>query len=145
MKTMDRRRNRLFLLAIAVLLVAGAGTIKLAISAEGEKESVRAYIDDECRSNPAEFSVPEGKTATGFSSSGVKEGKACHDGGAPENVGYSIRDGKGKPVYMWSRYKDQPPYEKGGPLSSVELYPGDYKLTVAGGAGAEVVVSYTLK
>ncbi len=104
-----------------------------------------AVIDKECLSQPASLTVPEGKSASSFKLLGFQEGTACHEGGAPENKGYAIRDGKNNPAYMWSQYRDQKPYERGGPLESLVLKPGEYALSVAGGAGARVELSYELK
>ncbi len=129
--------------AFAVVLSAAvaAGTVW---AAEG-REAVEAGIDDKCRSKPADFQVPEGKTATDFKREVLEAGKSCHEGGEPENVGFSIKGRRGKDVYYWSRYKNNKPYEKGGPLKNLELEYGEYTLTAAGGAGAKVRISYKLK
>jgi len=129
------------LLALVVMGGVGQG----ADSKTEDRLTVKAWIDDECRSHPAEFTIPAGKTGKDFISGGLQAGKACHEGGAPENKGFAIRDSKNRPIYMWSQYKDQKPYEKGGPLSALTLDPGDYTLSVAGGAGAGVELSYLLK
>jgi hypothetical protein len=107
--------------------------------------TVTARIDQECKSLPQTFEVPPGKTAHAFKKLALEAGTACHDSGAPENQGFAIRDGKNKPVYMWSQYQDQPPYEKGGPLSALALESGSYTLSVAGGAGAKIELAYKLK
>ena len=108
--------------------------------------SVSASIDADCRSHPATFTVPDGKTAAEFKSHGLEPGAACHGTGAPpENKGFAIRDAKGRQIYTWSQYQTQPPYEKGGPLGSLTLAPGEYTLSVAGGAGAKIELSYRLK
>lgn len=113
--------------------------------AQAGPPAVSATIDAKCGSHPGTFVVPAGKTAHGFKSGGLVAGKACHGGGAPENKGFAVRDSKNNPIYMWSQYKDQPPYEKGGPLSGLSLGPGEYTLSVAGGAGARIELSYKLK
>ncbi|MFO8058043.1 MAG: hypothetical protein R6V10_12170 [bacterium] len=117
--------------------------------ARGEEEkkscTVKAEIDKECKSHPETFTVPEGKTAKDFKKLGFEAGEACHDSGAPENQGFAVRDSKNRPVYMWSQYKDQPPYEKGGPLESLTLEGGEYTLSVAGGAGAMIELSYEVE
>jgi hypothetical protein len=132
-----------------ILMAAGFGCMGReghTADAEGSGDiTAKARIDEECRSHPATFTIPEGKTAHEFKSSGLEAGKACHEGGAPENKGFAIRDSKNQPVYMWSQYKDQKPYEKGGPLSSLTLDAGEYTLSVAGGAGAKVEISFKLK
>ena len=112
---------------------------------QGQSFTIKATIDNQCRSHPKAFTVPAGKSAHSFKSGGLKAGAACHEGGAPENKGFAIRDAKNRPVYMWSQYKNQAPYEKGGPLSSLSLNAGEYTLSVAGGAGAEIELSYKLK
>lgn len=115
------------------------------VRAQGGKLAVSASIDAKCGSHPGTFKVPAGKTAHGFKSGGLVAGTACHGGGAPENKGFAVRDSKNNPIYMWSQYQDQPPYEKGGPLSGLSLGPGEYTLSVAGGAGASIELSYQLE
>jgi hypothetical protein len=112
---------------------------------EKETMTVKAEIDKECKSHPETFTVPAGKTAKNFKKVAFEAGKACHDSGAPENKGFAVRDSKNRPVYMWSRYKDQPPYEKGGPLESLTLQEGEYTLSVAGGAEAKIEISFELE
>jgi len=141
-KTTSRVRPAAFLLLAAACFLAGLPAAR----GSGESGKVTAHIDSECRSHPGTFKVPEGLHAAGFSKKGPTTGKSCHEEeGAPENSGFAIRDQKGRPVYLWSRYKDDEPYEKGGPLGSLRLGPGDYTLSVAGGAGARIELSYVLE
>lgn len=133
-----------FLVFLAAVFLLPPGTA----SEEGPAPkplTVKAWIDKDCRSHPGTFEVPAGETARDFKSRKLEPGSACHEEGAPENVGFAVRDPKGRPVYMWSRYKDQKPYEKGGPLESLNLGPGEYTLSVAGGAGASIELSFVLK
>ncbi|HUT54559.1 MAG TPA: hypothetical protein VM658_14310 [bacterium] len=136
------------LLGAPILLMAVAAYIYFAAAgAAGGAEAgkARAWIDKDCVAHPATITVPAGKTASGFKSGGLVAGIACHGAGAPENKGFAIRDGRNNPVYLWSQYQDQTPYEKGGPLDKLTLPSGEYKLTVAGGAGAEITLEYQLK
>jgi hypothetical protein len=126
---------------VAALIFAAALT---AIAEQAQ--SVSASIGTDCQSKPATFSVPDGKTAYAFNVAKLEPGSACHGEAAPpENKGFSIRDGKGRQVYTWSQYQTQTPYEKGGPLKNLTLIPGSYTLSMAGGAGAKVELSYQLK
>jgi len=113
--------------------------------ADGDALTVTARIDQDCKSLPQTFEVPSGKTAHAFKKLALEPGSSCHGGGVPENQGFMIRDSHNKPVYMWSQYQKQPPYEKGGPLSALTLEAGSYTLSVAGGAGAKIELSYKLK
>ena len=125
----------------AILLLVG-----LSVVSGQSALSVKASIDADCRSHPTTFTVPDGKTAAEFKSQGLEPGAACHGTGTPpENKGFAIRDAKSRQVYTWSQYQTQPPYEKGGPLGSLTLAPGEYTLSVAGGAGAKIELSYRLK
>lgn len=127
-------------ITLAALMLAAA-----LVAHSQAAQSISAAIGPDCQSKPATFTVPDGKTALSFTLVGLEPGKACDGGAAPENKGYAIRDGKGRPVYTWSQYQTQAPYEKGGPLKNLTLIPGSYTLTVAGGAGAKVELSYQLK
>lgn len=134
----------------AVGLISGLLFLALvfaAVLAQGQQGlSVSAAIGADCQSRPATFTVPDGKTAHSFNVEKLEPGTACNGESAnPENKGFSIRDGKGRPVYTWSQYQTQTPYEKGGPLKSLTLIPGTYNLSMAGGAGAKVELSYQLK
>jgi hypothetical protein len=114
-------------------------------SKEDQTNKVKAYIDDKCGQHTAKIIVAEGKTAFKFSAGDLVPGKACHDGGEPDNKGYDIRDSKNRIMYLWSQYKDLTPYEKGGPLPELELAAGEYSVSVAGGSGAEIEISYFIK
>jgi hypothetical protein len=118
-----------------------------AFLAQGQQgASVVATIGADCLSKPTNFTVPDGKTAYNFNVAKLEPGAACHgETTPPENKGFSIRDGKGRPIYTWSQYQTQTPYEKGGPLKNLTLIPGSYTLSIAGGAGAKVELSYQLK
>ncbi len=132
------------LLVLAVLLPA----IMAAPAAGGQTGQalvLKARVDDKCVPLPATLTVPAGKTAYNFSMGEFKPGKSCKDGSVPDQKGITIKNAKGDAIYIWSQYKQAKPYEKNGPLGSLELAPGDYALTAAGGAGAEVEVSYALK
>ena len=119
-------------------------TAYLAQGQEGRK--VSAMIGADCQSRPVTFTIPDGKTAYSFTLDRLEPGSACHgEAAAPENKGFSIRDGKGRQLYTWSQYQTQAPYEKGGPLKNLTLVPGSYTLSMAGGAGARVELSYQLK
>jgi len=138
-----------------IAMALGAGLVLLALAGvlgtralsqdEGGRLTISAGIDADCKSQPVELTVPGGKTAHQFKLEKLEPGKACQDGSVPENKGYAFRDQQNRPVYMWSQYQDNPPYERGGPLSSLSLAPGVYTLSVAGGAGAKVELSYQLK
>ena len=144
-------RYVVMVLTLALLMAFAVNQAGLTKDNDKEKEKdkeeykVKAHIDADCKSHPKDFTVPDGKTAVDFKKVELDPGKACHDSGAPENKGFSIRNDKNKHVYMWSQYQDQQPYEKGGPLSSLTLPPGKYTLTVAGGANAKIEISYKLK
>jgi hypothetical protein len=139
-----REKPGAVLLGAALMLLAAAGVYFGAAAAAGA-EKARAWIDKDCVTHSATFTVPVGKTAAGFKSGGLVGGTACHGSGRPDNKGFAIRDGKNNPVYMWSQYQEQPPYEKGGPLDKLTLTSGQYTLTVAGGSGAEITLEYQLK
>lgn len=133
---------------IALTMVMIATVIGLAafLARGADGLTVTAGIGSDCQSQPKTFTVPDGKTAVGFALVKLEPGSACHGESAPpENKGYSVRDGKGRPVYTWSQFQTQAPYEKGGPLANLSLIPGNYTLSVAGGAGAKVELSYRLK
>lgn len=133
----------LCLAAAGLLLFSGAGSS--ADNRDSGRVTVKAWIDGECLSHPGKFSIPGGKTGAGFKAGQLKPGSSCHGGGVPENKGFSIRDGKNQLIYMWSQYRDQPPYEKGGPLEGLSPGEGEYALSVAGGAGAEIEISFELR
>ncbi len=130
-----------------ISFLAAALILAAALTAIGQQSlTVSASIGTDCQSKPASFTVPDGKTAYSFNVAKLEPGTACHgETAAPENKGFSIRDGKGRPVYTWSQYQTQTPYEKGGPLKTLTLIPGTYSLSMAGGAGAKVELSYQLK
>ncbi len=149
-----KKKNTILLLAsvviaAAVLVAVGLFTANVRAqdeeNAEPERSTIKAEIDDECKSHPHTFTVPAGKTAKDFKKENFQAGKACHDSGAPENKGFAVRDSKNHPVYMWSQYKDQPPYEKGGPIGGLSLEEGEYTLSVAGGAEAMIEMSYMVE
>lgn len=140
-----------FLIAAAIIVCssffsAGCFSGKSADAAEGgESAEWTASIDDECGSSPTVLVIPAGKKASGFKLKLLEEGVGCHEEGPPDNKGYAIRDSKNTPIYMWSQFEDRDPYEKGGPLSSLVLKPGEYTLSVAGGAGARVSLTYSME
>ena len=137
----SKKLSVLFLGAALAIVFAAAPT-----AIAQQPLTVSASIGTDCQSKPATFTVPDGKTAHSFNLAKLEPGAACHgEAAAPENKGFSIRDGKGRPVYTWSQYQTQKPYEKGGPLNSLSLIPGTYTLSMAGGAGARVELSYQLK
>ena len=129
---------------VVLLAIMGVGCGREAASAEAEAR-VKATIDAECGSHPGSLVVAEGQTASGFQVVEFKAGAACHEAGAPENKGYAIHDRNHEPVYLWSQYQDQKPYERGGPLERLQLKSGEYTVVVAGGAGAAVELSCQLK
>ena len=139
------------LAAAAVLAASLAGCMLISEGlsadppAEPDRLPLKAWIDDQCQSHPAALKVPDRKTALDFKRTALEPGKPCKPGEPLDNHGFAIRDHQNRAVYVWSQYKNQPPYEKGGPLEKLALPPGEYTLTVAGGAGAKVELSYRLK
>jgi len=134
--------------AFFLIVFAGCHAVREGRSADqpaGQRISIKAWIDEKCQSHPGNFKVPNAKTAFDFKRDSLAPGVACKAGETVENKGFAIRDSKNQPVYMWSQYKDQTPYEKGGPLANLTLSPGEYILSVAGGKNAKVEISYRLK
>ncbi len=118
--------------------------ISLLFSGHALAAKVHATVDGKCQLHPATITVPAGKTATGFKLVSLTNGKSCVTGGTPDNKGWGITK-NGQKVYYWNKFKRNAPTVKGGPLSSLSLSPGTYKVFVDGGSGARAAVQYTLK
>lgn len=125
-------------------LALSLSLLTLVLSADALAATSTAKIDGKCSLHTATLTVPAGKTATGFKVTKLAKGRLCKTNQTPDNKGWGITKAGAK-VYYWNKFKANAPTVKGGPLSKLTLGAGTYRVFVDGGAGAVVVVQYTLK
>jgi len=114
----------------------------LAIVAEAE--SVEASIDQKCNAQPGIIVVPEGNTAKNFAFNNLKAGTSCEPGGITSLYkGWCIQKEDGTDIYCYNE-TDGVSSQLPNPLSTLTLGPGRYRVTVGGGMGAHVVVTYNI-
>lgn len=119
------------LLALAGLVVIGAVS-----SAQAERVTVTGRISDSCAPAPGEFVVAEGAVAVNFRLDGLSAGQTCTTHQPIEQKGFSILDQNSNPVYR---------YRGDASLSGLSLPAGRYRLSVDGGIGAAVTLTFDVQ
>jgi hypothetical protein len=108
----------------------------------GEAESVEASIDQNCNAQPGIIVVPEGNTANNFDFNNLEAGISCKPGGITSpHRGWCIQKEDGTNIYCYNE-TDRALSQLSNPLSTLTLGPGRYRVTVGGGKGAHVIVTY---
>ena len=118
----------------AVFLLTGSGLAGSAMT----RASVKASIDNRCTPDPGSLVVPAGKTAKNFKLSSLDAGSNCATGSTIQERGFKI----GEAFHYTDR--DGKVTQKPVPLKALQLAPGTYRVTVGGGRGAVVVLTYEL-
>jgi hypothetical protein len=98
--------------------------------------TVTGEIRDQCKQIFGEFTVPAGATASNFRLTGLGAGRTCTTNQPIEQKGFTILDRNYNDVY---RYSDD------GSLANLILKPGKYYLSVGGGVGAMVTITFEVK
>ena len=124
------------------LMIAAAALMSVPVT-EAAAQKTTARISGKCAPVPATITVPAGKTATSFKVVSLTNGTKCTVGGTPDAKGWSIKAAN-RTVYSWSKFKNNAPSERGGPLKALKLKPGKYKVYVDGGANAAVTIQWRM-
>jgi hypothetical protein len=117
-----------------VVLLAGSGLA----GQTKTPASVKASIDNQCTPQPGSLVVPAGKTAKNFKLSTLEAGSSCATGSTIRERGFKIGE-----VFQYTD-QDGKVTQKPGSLRALQLTPGTYRVTVGGGRGAVVVLTYEL-
>lgn len=92
--------------------------------------SVSATIDSDCYGHPAVFTIGAGLQAINFEIARIDPGRECVLGGHIDLRGFTLTGGGVE--YQYSKYKDNPPVVRGGPLVALVLTPDTYTLSLGG-------------
>jgi hypothetical protein len=119
--------------AIVVLATTSLFVVTLAMT----RGSVSASIDNKCVPAPGSLVVPAGKTAKNFRLTGLSGGNSCYDGRTVQEKSFKLGS---------FSYVDRNGTVTQGPgtLAVLALGPGTHRLTVGGGKGAVVGLTYEL-
>jgi len=107
------------------------------------QHKVDASINSSCVSQPANLSVPSGKTASGFVINTLVAGNNCYSGAAFANKGFVIKASNGNIVYRYTR-DGNGKVQESVKLSTLKLGAGSYTVWVDGGRGARLVLNYRI-
>jgi hypothetical protein len=116
------------------------------LSSAADADWVEARIDQSCFPVLGIIDVPVGLIASNLKFADLTSGNNCVGGGTPEIEGFSILSAvSAQAVYRYSRSTSGGiPTEWPMPLSKFRLGPGRYELSVGGGRGAHVTLSWSL-
>lgn len=116
------------------------------LSSAADADWVEARIDQSCFPALGLFEVPAQLTASNLKFADLTSGNNCAGGGTPEIESFSILSAaSAQAVYSYSRSRSGgAPTEWPMPLSQLKLGPGKYQLSVGGGRGAYVRLSWFL-
>lgn len=118
----------------AVVVLTGSGLAGPAMT----PTSVKASIDNRCTPEPGSLVVPAGKTAKNFKLSALDAGSNCATGSTIQERGFKIGE-----AFQYTD-RDGKVTQKPVPLRALQLAPGTYRVTVGGGRGAVLVLTYEL-
>ncbi len=132
--------SRVATFALAASLAAGMSVVP-AISQS--RTQVKSTIGQGCAQNYASFNVPAGRTATGFRVEGLASGRTCTTNQNIATQGFQIRDGNYNNVFRYSASNGR--QTGGGNIATLNLPAGNYSVSVDGGNGAVVILSFVVQ
>ena len=141
------------MVSLAYVTVDAASRQDLTFNSPGRYQ-ISNGIDSRCNYDTTCFTIAPGFSARNLRMDGINPGTGCTTGGIVETKSFLIRNvtnsfcgDPGKPVvysYSETAQMGRVSVSESVPISSVVLGPGLYELSVGGGAGAGVTVSFDL-
>ncbi len=122
--------------------VAVAMSVAPAIS-QSRTQVTSKIVGQNCARKYASFTVPAGKTASGFQIQALASGRTCKTNQTIGTQGFQIRNANYNNVYSYSASSGR--QTGGGNLSALSLPAGKYSVSVDGGNGAVVTLSFVVQ
>ena len=145
MKTL--KKNRYLLLGILFIFIVANVGIGDTLAKKPNRYKVRAHVGPRCERHNGKFTVPAGRQAVVLRFGSFSGGTGCHTGRSIRDRSFSIFKWNGN---QWDRVFrvvhrfGQDPVHYPIHIIDTKLGPGNYRLAVAGGNGAQVILSYQL-
>jgi hypothetical protein len=117
------------------------------LAASPNRYTVRAYIGPRCEKHNSRFTIPTGRQAVALRFTNFSAGTSCKTGSTIRDRYFSIFKWNGRDwdrVFRVVHRSGQQPVHYPIHINDTRLGPGSYQLSVAGGNGAQVNLSYQL-
>ena len=145
---------RHFCLVLLVCLVLSAGSIEKSFPADetgyagslqSGRKTARSTIDSSCTQRLGILTIPPDMVALNFKIRQIYQGVNCTTAMPIADKTFSIKNrANDEMLYRFRQSGDDTPMEGLGKLDRLVLPPGEYALSVGGGAGAVCTVEYEL-
>ncbi len=142
-----RNKSAAFCLLFFLAFLIPPGDSLTSLAAPQSEQTAVSRIDAKCQRTLGNFRVPPGTSARNFRKRQLHQGTNCKTGEPITFIKFAIKNlDTNKIVYGYDQQigSGKDPVESPGPFKQLVLMPGNYAISVAGGANAVCRISFDL-